>query len=80
MRVRSQSTTGGPARDASPAPGPALPLRAARALAFQRLAGNRAAGRLLARWVKHPDAEQKSVMVPDVSAQDFERFNPPQNT
>jgi hypothetical protein len=53
---------------------------AERTLALQRLAGNRATGRLLARWVRHPDPEQKSVMVPDASTEDFERFNPPQNT
>jgi hypothetical protein len=60
----------------SSAPASDLP---ARALALQRLAGNRAMGRLLARWIKHPDADKKGVMVPDVAAEDFERFNPPQN-
>lgn len=61
------------ARPASPAPLPA------RALALQRSAGNRAARRTLARWVKHPDAEQKGVMVPDSSAAEHTRFNPPKN-
>ncbi len=51
----------------------------ARALALQRAAGNRAARRVLSRWVKHPDAEQKGVMVPDSSADEFTRFNPPKN-
>jgi hypothetical protein len=30
-------------------------------------------------WRKHPDASKKGVMVPDVAAEDFERFNPPQS-
>jgi hypothetical protein len=51
----------------------------ARALALQRTAGNRVAGRVLSRWVKHPDAEQKGVMVPDSTAEEFTRFNPPKN-
>jgi hypothetical protein len=51
----------------------------AQALALQRLAGNRAAARVLARWTKHPDAEKKGVMVPDVVAVEFEHFNPPKN-
>jgi hypothetical protein len=53
--------------------------RAALALRLQRAIGNRAAGRVLARWAKHPDQKQKGVMVPDVVAEDFTRFNPPQN-
>ena len=57
----------------TPAPAPA------QALALQRLAGNRAAARVLARWLKHPDAEKKGVMVPDVVAAEFEHFNPPKN-
>jgi hypothetical protein len=55
------------------------PAAAALALRLQRAVGNRAAGRVLARWVKHPDDKQKGVMVPDVAAEDFARFNPPQN-
>ena len=51
----------------------------ARALALQRAAGNRAARRVLARWTKHPDAEQKGVMVPDASAAEITHFNPPKN-
>jgi len=50
-----------------------------RALALQRLAGNRAAARVLARWTKHPDPEKKGVMVPDVVADEFSRLNPPTN-
>jgi hypothetical protein len=49
------------------------------ALALQRLVGNRAASRVLARWTKHPDPEKKGVMVPDVVAAEFMRFNPPTN-
>jgi hypothetical protein len=52
---------------------------AARAIALQRSVGNRAAGRVLARWTKHPDSEQKGVMVPDSSAAEYSRFNPPKN-
>jgi hypothetical protein len=51
----------------------------ARALALQRAIGNRAAGRVLSRWIKHPDPEQKGVMVPDSTAEEFTRFNPPKN-
>jgi hypothetical protein len=52
---------------------------AARAIALQRSAGNRAAGRVLARWAAHPDKEQKGVMVADSSAAEYTRFNPPKN-
>jgi hypothetical protein len=62
---------GAPARKPGPSP--------AQALALQRTAGNRAAARTLARYVKHPDPEQKGVMVPDISAEEFTRFNPPKN-
>jgi hypothetical protein len=51
----------------------------ARALALQRRAGNRTTGRLLARWARHPDPDKKGVMVPDVVAAEFTRFNPPTN-
>jgi hypothetical protein len=63
---------------ARPSAGPPATV-AARALALQRSAGNRAAARVLARWTKHPDAEQKGVMVPDSSAAEYTRFNPPKN-
>lgn len=62
---------------AAPARSPQAP--SARALALQRAAGNRAARRVLSRWVKHPDPEQKGVMVPDSSAEEYGRFNPPKN-
>jgi hypothetical protein len=65
------SAPGAPARRPGPSP--------TRALALQRSAGNRATSRLLARWIKHPDAEQKGVMVPDSVAADFTHFNPPKN-
>jgi hypothetical protein len=51
----------------------------ARALALQRQVGNRVTSRILARWIKHPDPEKKGVMVPDVVAAEFVRFNPPKN-
>jgi hypothetical protein len=62
-----------PPAAASPAGAPA------RALALQRAAGNRAAARVLARWVKHPDEEKKGVMVPDAVASEFLKANPPSN-
>jgi len=52
---------------------------ATQVLALQRLAGNRVTSRALARWTKHPDPEKKGVMVPDVAADEFVRFNPPKN-
>jgi hypothetical protein len=66
----------GPAR-ATPARTPRSPATAV--LALQRSAGNRAAGRVLARYVKHPDKEKKGIMVPDVSAKEYDYFNPPKN-
>jgi hypothetical protein len=51
----------------------------AQALALQRMAGNRATGRVLARWTAHPDKDQKGVLVPDGVAADYLRFNPPKN-
>jgi hypothetical protein len=73
-----------PARGPSPTPAAAIPVRGpsptpAEALQLQRTAGNRAASRALARWTKHPDPEKKGVIVPDVVAEQFERFNPPKN-
>ena len=68
--------------NAAPARTPAAPAAqklSSRALSLQRMIGNRAAGRVLSRWVKHPDEEKKQVMVPDSSAEEFLRFNPPQN-
>ncbi len=65
-----------------PAPG-ASPRRPtpspAQALALQRLAGNRAAARTLARWTPHPDQDKRGVMLPDTVAGEFLRFNPPKN-
>ena len=48
-------------------------------LALQRTAGNRAARGALARWTKHPDATKKGIVVPDVVAAEYTRFNPPKN-
>jgi hypothetical protein len=71
----------GPAQPAPAAARAAAPAKttAARALALQRSAGNRAARRMLSRWTKHPDPEQKGVMVPDSSASAYGYFNPPKN-
>ena len=82
-RGRAQESESKPAK-AVRRPETAVPARtvapvAARALAVQRVAGNRAAGRVLARWIRHPDEEQKGVMVPDVAAAEFLHFNPPKN-
>jgi hypothetical protein len=62
---------GAPARGAGPTP--------AEALALQRAAGNRATARTLARWSKHPDPDKKGVLLPDVVAEEYLRFNPPKN-
>jgi len=82
MRAPARLPEQRPARTGTPAAGAsarrAVPA-AAQALVLQRLAGNRVTGRVLARWVRHPDEEQKGVMVPDVAAADLLRFNPPQN-
>ncbi len=64
------------------APAPRAPERRpgpTAALALQRAAGNRVAGRMLARWTAHPDKEQKGVMVPDSVAGEYTHFNPPKN-
>lgn len=47
------------------------------ALALQRAIGNRATGRVLARWAAHPDRDKKGVLVPDALAAEYSRFNPP---
>jgi hypothetical protein len=63
-------------RRRGPTPGASA---ATRALTLQRFAGNRVTSRMLARWIKHPDQDKKGVMVPDVVADEFVRFNPPKN-
>ena len=63
--------SGAPARTPGPTP--------AEALSLQRAAGNRAAARTLARWTKHPDPDKKGVLLPDVVAAEYLRFNPPTN-
>ena len=62
---------GAAARSAGPTPADALSL--------QRAAGNRATTRTLARWTKHPDPDKKGVLLPDVVAADYLKFNPPKN-
>ncbi len=61
----------------SPAPGPAGGTLPAQVLALQRTAGNRAAGRTLARWAAHPDKDKKGVLMSDEAADGYNRFNPP---
>ena len=70
--MRARATVGEQRSAPAPATAPARTL--------SRAIGNRATARLLARWTKHPDAEQKGMMVPDSVAEDFVRYNPPQNT
>jgi hypothetical protein len=74
-RSEEHKSPGAPARTAASKPNPML----ARAMALQRAAGNRAAGRVLSRWAAHPDKEQKGVMVPDSSSEEYLHFNPPKN-
>jgi hypothetical protein len=62
---------GSPARSTAPSP--------VQAIALQRSAGNRATGRVLARWTKHPDEKKKGVMLADDAAAELLRLNPPQN-
>jgi hypothetical protein len=62
---------GAPARGGAATP--------AEALFLQRVAGNRATARTLARWTKHPDPDKKGVLLPDVVAEEYLRFNPPKN-
>jgi hypothetical protein len=84
MRAPARVDERGSRSARGPAAAPAASARpmqptAALALRLQRAVGNRATGRVLARWAKHPDAKQKGVMVPDVVSDDFTHFNPPQN-
>jgi hypothetical protein len=62
---------GAAARSTGPTPADALFL--------QRAAGNRATTRTLARWAKHPDPDKKGILLPDVVAEEYLRFNPPKN-
>jgi hypothetical protein len=78
MPSRDESAGSAGARARTPARSGAASAQA-RALALQRLVGNRATSSQLARWAAHPDPEKKGVMVPDVVAADFLRFNPPKN-
>ena len=79
MAEREQQQPQAPSRPQAPVPSSVARSPAARALTLQRLAGNRVAARVLSRWVAHPDTEKKGVMVPDAAAEDYTRFNPPQN-
>lgn len=66
-------------RDAAPRPPqPSVaPPAHTGALALQRAIGNRATGRVLARWAAHPDKDKKGVLMPDAMAAEYGRFNPP---
>ena len=79
MRQQSRASEPVTAAPRSPARPPAAFGRRAAALALQRTAGNRATAGVLARWIKHPDAEKKGVVVPDVAAAEYNHFNPPKN-
>ncbi|MGZ4179353.1 MAG: hypothetical protein ACXVUL_01520 [Solirubrobacteraceae bacterium] len=71
QRLAPVRPLGAQARGGGPTP--------AEALFLQRAAGNRATARKLARWAKHPDADKKGVLLPDVVAAEYLRFNPPKN-
>ena len=71
QRSAPARSVGAPARGATPTPADALFL--------QRATGNRATTRTLARWTKHPDPDKKGVLLPDVVADEYLRFNPPNN-
>lgn len=58
---------------------PAAAAPSERLLALQRMVGNRAATRTLARWTAHPDKDKKGVLLPDSVAAEYVRFNPPKN-
>jgi hypothetical protein len=81
VAIPARDPQGAKPSERSPAAAPARAPQGApaRALALQRAAGNRAARRVLSRWIKHPDPEQKGVMVPDSSSEEYGRFNPPKN-
>jgi hypothetical protein len=66
-----------PPRTADQRPAPSSSPVAARALALQRAAGNRATVRTLARWAAHPDKDKKGVMMTDEAADGYNRLNPP---
>jgi hypothetical protein len=85
MHVRAKLATSTATTTATAARGPgAFPHHRgpspAQALTLQRLVGNRVAGRVLSRWVRHPDEKEKGVMLPDISAAELLRVNPPQNS
>ena len=70
-QAKPAATPGASARHAGPSPAQAL-----------RCSGWRAIGpppRTLARWTAHPDQDKKGVVLPDVVAEEFVRFNPPKN-
>jgi hypothetical protein len=78
--ARDRDTRPPRAKDQAPAAS-ARPVQTnqARALALQRAAGNRATGRILARWTAHPDKDKKGAVVPDGVAAEYLHFNPPKN-
>jgi hypothetical protein len=83
-RASQDQTPRAPEQRSAPARPPGAPARGtgatpAEALFLQRSAGNRAAARTLARWAKHPDPDKKGVLLPDVVADEYLRFNPPKN-
>lgn len=79
MRQQSRASEPATAARGGPAARSTVLGRRAAALALQRTAGNRATAGVLARWIKHPDPEKKGVVVPDVAAAEYNRFNPPKN-
>ena len=83
-RVSQDQARSAPEQRPAPVRPPGAPARGvgatpADALYLQRAAGNRATTRTLARWAKHPDPDKKGVLLPDVVAAEYLRFNPPKN-
>jgi hypothetical protein len=74
-----RETSHRPRSGQEPAPPTRLPgsPSAARALALQRAAGNRAAARVLSRWSAHPDKDKKGQFMTDEMATSWNKFNPP---
>jgi hypothetical protein len=83
--AQAQVPPGRPAQSrSSPSVGPLAAVRSAapspaNALALQRAVGNRAAGRVLARWSRHPDEKEKGKLLSDDAAADYLHFNVPVN-
>jgi hypothetical protein len=79
MKEAGHADASAPDRAARPAPARQERTLQTKALELQRAAGNRAASRVIARWIKHPDDKKKGVMMADEAADAYNHFNVPQN-